>query len=108
MNWKKNIGASKISSFVLFLIISFFVLRFLVFEETGPNTHQQVVPEHKKEKKTVPTYASRAIDNSWPTINKDQSGRSMGKSALTENYYIVLDGSGSMEDKKCSGNTSKM
>ena len=109
MKWKNNLGASKLSPLIFFLIIGYFVYHFLIVDDGSlSNARKEVAAQHEKEKDIKPTYASRGIDNSWPTISKDQASLSLGKNTLTENYYIVLDGSGSMEDKKCSGNASKM
>lgn len=51
------------------------------------------------------TYAIRATDNAWP---KTQTGVTLADNLLTQNYYLVFDGSGSMAGVQCSNNVSKM
>jgi uncharacterized protein with von Willebrand factor type A (vWA) domain len=52
------------------------------------------------------TYSQRGADNSWPSfVNKTMS---ISDNLLTKNYYLIVDGSGSMDKSKCSGNKSKM
>ncbi len=53
-----------------------------------------------------PTYA-RSLDDAWPEFESDPAG-AVAADFDTANYYVVLDGSGSMEDQRCSGNVSKM
>lgn len=52
-----------------------------------------------------PYYALRPLDDSWPA---DSDSEQLSENLMSANYYIVLDGSGSMGAHKCSGNTSKM
>lgn len=57
----------------------------------------------KKENKEL-TYGERGLVNSWPAI--DQSGSTIIDNNLTAaNYYVVVDGSGSMGESNCSGNS---
>ncbi|MES2676562.1 MAG: vWA domain-containing protein [Pseudomonadota bacterium] len=51
-------------------------------------------------------YARRPTQYTWPAVSKS-SGQDSG-SLLTKNYYLVIDGSGSMEDSDCSGNQRKI
>ena len=57
-----------------------------------PTTHQ-----------TAPAPKSAAA---WPPAI--QGNVPLAKNLLAANYYVVLDGSGSMSDKQCSGNQSKL
>lgn len=65
---------------------------------------QQVKPKVVQEKpmieKMMGTYSS------WPPI-KEGISVTLGEDMLRKNYYVVLDGSGSMEERGCSGNQSK-
>jgi len=51
-------------------------------------------------------YAARPTINSWPESNED--ALDMADDLTATNYYLVLDGSGSMAESRCSGNTNKM
>ena len=42
----------------------------------------------------------------WPPISRE--GVEVSKDLLAKNYYVVVDGSGSMKDQACSGNQSKL
>lgn len=53
-----------------------------------------------------PTYA-RSFAKTWPELDSDPAG-AVAADFDTANYYVVLDGSGSMEERRCSGNLSKM
>ncbi len=56
----------------------------------------------KKQNNKDLTYGERGLANTWPTI--DQSSSTVIDSNLTAaNYYVVVDGSGSMGDSNCSG-----
>ena len=50
------------------------------------------------------TPASAAV---WPAPLEKGKEVSLEKNLLTKNYYVILDGSGSMADKGCSGSASK-
>ena len=53
-----------------------------------------------------PGNSSIRLTPPWPPLTKD--GVEISKDLLAKNYYIVLDGSGSMRDQGCSGNISKL
>ncbi|HXK57141.1 MAG TPA: VWA domain-containing protein, partial [Gammaproteobacteria bacterium] len=55
-----------------------------------------------------PGYALRATENSWPKIDVSAANDNPLTNPLSENFYLLLDGSGSMADKECSGGQSKM
>lgn len=52
-----------------------------------------------------PYYALRPLDDLWPATSESEQ---LSNNLLSSNYYIVLDGSGSMRAQKCSGHNSKM
>ena len=52
------------------------------------------------------TYA-RDFARSWPPLESD-GGTGIAEQLVISNYYVILDGSGSMEEQKCSGNRNKM
>lgn len=47
------------------------------------------------------------FDRTWPAFEDDGS-TPVAERLTAANYYLVLDGSGSMQDSRCSGNQSKM
>ncbi len=49
-------------------------------------------------------YGFNATRNDWPQINDDATDPSK---LLTENYFIIFDGSGSMSVSQCSGTKTK-
>ncbi len=51
------------------------------------------------------SYANQPVKNSWPA---DANQISLASNLLASNYYLVLDGSGSMKESSCSGGESKM
>ncbi len=51
-------------------------------------------------------YAGRPTQYTWPTAT--QSAPAYAGSVLAQNYYLVLDGSGSMEASGCSDGRSKI
>lgn len=51
------------------------------------------------------SYGERGVVNTWPPIEKNVP---LADSLTAANYYIVVDGSGSMADHKCTDHRSKM
>lgn len=43
----------------------------------------------------------------WPYLKENVSAASSSEELMRKNYYVVFDGSGSMEDRGCSGSVSK-
>lgn len=52
------------------------------------------------------SYGARATADTWPPLTEGHQATAADLSAA--NYYIVLDGSGSMQEHKCAGGSSKM
>lgn len=52
-----------------------------------------------------PYYALRPIDDKWPPFTENES---FSENLLAANYYVVLDGSGSMEGDNCAMGSTKM
>ncbi|MFH2205156.1 MAG: vWA domain-containing protein [Elusimicrobiota bacterium] len=44
----------------------------------------------------------------WPRAAPDGAAPVLAEDLTLRNYYVILDGSGSMQDTKCSGDTNKM
>ena len=93
---------SKGSSFVIFvviLIILFNILSELLSTEDG-------IVWTSSDSGSDEIYGLRPLENSWPAIG--QSPVALANNLLAANYYVILDGSGSMANQECSGNKSKL
>lgn len=67
-------------------------------EQPQPDIYQKILQQG--------AYALRAADNSWPAMEESQS---IVSGDLTQkNYYLVFDGSGSMNEDQCSNGKSKV
>lgn len=53
-----------------------------------------------------PAGPSKPLVLAWPPA--PDGNTALAPNLLTDNYYVVLDGSGSMDDRQCSGNQSKI
>ncbi|MCK5898179.1 MAG: VWA domain-containing protein [Methylococcales bacterium] len=84
--------------FVIFFIVLIVVLLGLEWEETI-----STVPLIEK---NSPSYGQRPLENSWPPTSENE--KIVSDDLLTANYYIILDGSGSMEGSQCAEGSSKM
>ncbi|MCK5871987.1 MAG: VWA domain-containing protein [Methylococcales bacterium] len=84
--------------FVIFFIVLIVVLLGLEWEET-PSIVALI-------EDNSPTYGQRPLENSWPPAS--ESEKTVSDNLLTANYYIILDGSGSMEGSQCAEGSSKM
>lgn len=51
-------------------------------------------------------FALRGADNKWPSLNDEQAA--VAEDLTKKNYYLVFDGSGSMNESKCSNNDLKI
>ncbi|MCB1861241.1 MAG: VWA domain-containing protein [Gammaproteobacteria bacterium] len=48
------------------------------------------------------------VENSWPPVGQAGQEERIAKDLLAVNYYVVLDGSGSMNEMQCSGGRPKI
>lgn len=55
-----------------------------------------------------PSYALAAIRDTWPPVGKSDAAPVLSANPLAANYYVVLDGSGSMGERGCSGRDTKI
>ena len=51
-------------------------------------------------------YGLNPLQNTWPPMGDNPS--EVAKDLFASNYYIIFDGSGSMSEKGCSGNNTKL
>lgn len=111
MNRKFMAGRTSRGGLVFLFLVGYVIYRFFLSDPESPEVAGKS-PDDAHIDQTVqqgaPSYAERGIDNSWPSIAGDQSEVNDVDELLTENYYILLDGSGSMGDAQCSAGTSKM
>lgn len=54
------------------------------------------------------SYARRALSDTWPPLQDAAPPAASATRLDRSNYYLVLDGSGSMRDRGCSGGQSKI
>ena len=92
MSWKKSRYKKKKSTLAGFLplIVIAGVYAFTSFLE--------------KKSSTPPTYS---FTMPWPTPLSSEEENSISENLTQKNYYIILDGSGSMRERRCSGNQTK-
>jgi prepilin-type N-terminal cleavage/methylation domain-containing protein len=66
-----------------------------------PKLKRTPTPQPPKEAKPV-----EAVKGPWPPID-NAVAPTQAEAMLRKNYYVILDGSGSMRDQGCSGDVSK-
>ena len=54
------------------------------------------------------SYALLATLNTWPPVRDTEATLLLSDNLLVANYYMVLDGSGSMKERGCSGRDTKI
>lgn len=70
-----------------------------------PSESSDEAPSTQEAAKTLTYYGLRPTDNSWPQVTAPETLSSRLGAA---NYYIVLDGSGSMTESDCAPGSDKM
>ncbi len=73
-------------------------------ESTASVTMPEGIAETQAALPASPFYALRTQDNRWPDLTPDLLSSDM----LANNYYIILDGSGSMASDTCAPGSTKM
>jgi Ca-activated chloride channel homolog len=69
-------------------------------------------PPPKKQQRSLPATTTKTANvlnsagKAWPPATQGEV--QLAKNLLAANYYVVLDGSGSMQDRQCSGNQTKL
>ena len=54
----------------------------------------------------IQTYAERGVDTTWPDLGEGST--SYTEDITSNNYYLIIDGSGSMNESGCSNGQKKM
>jgi uncharacterized protein YegL len=101
---RRSAKGSALSKIIVVAIAAYVLYWLLVaFEEPG------APPAERSEKQSTPasSYALRA-ENSWPSLKDAGQGAAPAADLFAANYYVVLDGSGSMNDVDCSAGKSKI
>jgi hypothetical protein len=85
---------------VIYLIIAVIAINF-IYERMWPREKPDTASQTDDT-----NYSLKPTENSWPSLETAPS--ELAGNLLAPNYYVVLDGSGSMGDRKCSGNKTKL
>lgn len=65
-------------------------------------------PAAKAAEKPKGPVSSRPLTPSWPATAKDKGDAPISADLFARNYYVVLDASGSMTERGCSGDAPKI
>jgi len=85
--------------YIPFMVVGFIVYNFI-------DSESEVVEQNVAPAQSIVSYGERGAANDWPKIDEDFS--SIISDVSRVNYYLVLDGSGSMEDTGCSNGQQKL
>ncbi len=96
---------------ILFLVIVGVLVYSFIIDDNNIVSNPPVVPSNNQSNSITglnisDTYAMRAVDNKWPVI--DETQMAVVDNLDAKNYYLVFDGSGSMNDSKCSNGKAKI
>ena len=89
---------------IIIIIVVVFMYNWVFDDEPSPSDQSKAGSSSSG---TPALSYARDFARSWPAL---EAGADTGiaEQLVVSNYYVILDGSGSMDDKKCSGNRSKM
>lgn len=94
---------------MLIVVLAVFVL-FIDDKPSKNRASEQVdndwISDFERDNNPKSTYASRGVDNTWPKMATNQ--RALASNLLAKNYYVVLDGSGSMGYETCTRGGSRL
>ncbi len=98
---------------IVFIAVAVALWFYFSEEASPPSTRSPVSGSNRGsvqpiESTGAKTYALEPLRNTWPAIESAGDALTDPGELLATNYYVVLDGSGSMKDRKCSGSRSKM
>lgn len=106
----------KIISKLIFFAIAVSVIYFFVVDDNGSNIKNQVTPAGqnlkvapvvKKQTVDFPGSISQRMTPNWPPTQSGNDIISLASSLTQKNFVLILDGSGSMGEKRCSGELTK-
>ncbi len=107
---RKKKKKSLLPKLITYAVVGFvFYTWYNDFTAPSPKLNQPLPDKPVAAVDASPSYALRAVDNTWPpAAGQDGSAYIDADKLLTGNYYVMLDASGSMADHKCAENSSKM
>jgi len=91
--------------FPYIVIVIAAIIIFDKFDQPSGTAHQPNAGEPSAALTATEAYALRAADYGWPQLSDQQT---VASSLLAKNYYLVMDGSGSMLESECSQGSTKM
>lgn len=92
---------------ILLSVPMFLLLAACEPEQANNAEDQRAIEKIKDTKNLNRLYAGRPTEYNWPVL--EQAGNTqISASLLTPNYYLVIDGSGSMDDAGCSDGRKKI
>ncbi|WP_419660818.1 von Willebrand factor type A domain protein [Desulfosarcina variabilis str. Montpellier] len=71
-------------------------------------SQQQPAPSPPPAPAPAPAPKPAARSAVWPFLSEDAPVGGLAENLTAKNYLLIFDGSGSMQDKKCSGNSQKI
>lgn len=95
-------------------VIAAAVVAYLVFSdgEQSPTTPVATAPpsgtQAPPSAASPSSYAANPLLNNWPELEAEGNAFTLPEDLLAANYYVVLDASGSMNERECSQGSTKM
>lgn len=93
-----------LSKLIPLAVLAVFVVQIML--DVNPRDPPSGTVAKPVEKKLTSSYGQRGADNGWPTILPGALAQAGDR--LARNYYLVLDGSGSMNETNCTSLPSKL
>ncbi len=86
-------------AFVIIFVLSVFMLNACDQKDQIQSPDEEIT--------STPQNGDHPVIPEWPPENKKPAKINYADDFLAKNYYLVMDGSGSMNEEKCSGNLTK-